>query len=59
MEVTGPGPVKQAEIQAVIIRKDGTRIDCGRIAYYSRNPFRQLMWNIGEFFRRRFGRGRK
>lgn len=59
MEIgSGRGPVKQAEIQAVIIRADGTRIELGRIAYYHRNPFKRWAWEIGNFFKRRFGKGR-
>ncbi len=53
MEVgQGFGPVKKAEIEAVIIRKDGTRVDLGRIAYWHKNPLRRWAWNLAEWLKR-------
>ena len=36
--------IKRAEIQAVIIRADGTREDLGTIAYYHDNPLKRWLW---------------
>jgi len=38
--------VKSAEIQAVIIRADGTRENLGVIAYYHRNPIVRLVHRL-------------
>jgi hypothetical protein len=46
------GPVKQAEIQAVIIRKNGDRIELGRICYYHKNPLRRWAWELANWFKR-------
>lgn len=35
--------IKSAEIQAVVIRADGTREDLGTVAYYHRNPFNRFI----------------
>jgi hypothetical protein len=35
-ELGAPGPVKRVQIEAVVIRADGTRIDLGRVADSSR-----------------------
>lgn len=57
MEVNhGVGPVKQAEIQAVIIRADGTRVPLGKIAYWHANPLRRWAWQIGQTFKGLFRR---
>lgn len=39
-------PVKQATIEAVIIRANGKREDLGVIAYYSSNPFKRFAWRM-------------
>lgn len=36
--------VRQASIDAIIIRADGTRENLGTIAYYHRNPLMRLLW---------------
>jgi hypothetical protein len=36
--------VVSVSLAAVIIRKDGTRQDLGKIAYWHRNPLRRLLW---------------
>lgn len=39
--------VKQSELRAVILNKDGTvKQDLGVIAYYHRNPLMRMWWNI-------------
>ncbi len=37
---------REASIEAVIIRADGSREDLGVIAYYHRNPLRRLWWRL-------------
>lgn len=39
-------PVKQMTIEAIIIRKDGTREDLGVVSYYHKNPIKRLLWNV-------------
>lgn len=38
--------IKQATIEAVVIRADGTREDLGTISYWHKNPFRRLLWKL-------------
>jgi len=40
--ITSRSDVKSAEIQAVIIRVDGSRRDLGTIAYYHKNPLKRF-----------------
>ena len=42
--------LKEAEIKATIIRKDGTREELGTIAYYHINPVMRVAWKIRRFF---------
>jgi hypothetical protein len=42
------GKPKEAYIEAVIIRADGTRVNLGRVSYWHRNPFRRLWWWLFE-----------
>lgn len=44
--------VKSAEIQAVIVRADGSVVDLGTIAYYHRNPLKRLAFWIKKKFKR-------
>jgi hypothetical protein len=43
-EQNAQGSVKELTIEAVVIRKDGTREDHGIISYYHRNPLKRLAW---------------
>lgn len=43
--------VKEAQIQAVIIRANGDREDLGTIAYYHKNPLKRLQFRIKELLR--------
>jgi hypothetical protein len=36
---------KEASIEAVVIRADGSRENLGTIAYWHRNPVRRLWWH--------------
>lgn len=38
--------IQEASIEAVVIRKDGTREDLGVVAYYHRNPLKRAMWAL-------------
>lgn len=38
--------VKEASIEAVVIRADGTRENLGTISYYHRNPLKRAMWTL-------------
>jgi len=43
--------VKAAQIDAVIIRADGTKENLGTIAYYHKNPLMRLRFRILEILR--------
>lgn len=43
--------VKEAQIQATIIRADGTVEELGTIAYYHRNPLKRLQHKISEILK--------
>lgn len=36
-------------VEAVIIRKDGTREDLGQVAYWNANPFKRWAWSLSKF----------
>ncbi len=40
------GRLKCAQMQATVIRADGTREELGTVAYYHRNPLRRLWWRL-------------
>jgi hypothetical protein len=44
-------PIKEASIEAVIIRADGRCEPLGTIAYFHRNPLRRLAWRIGRLLK--------
>ena len=48
---TASSNVKEAQIQAVVIRADGTRESLGTIAYFHKNPFRRWLWRLKEMLR--------
>lgn len=43
---TSKSNVKEAKLEAVIIRANGTRENMGVISYYSKNPFKRLLFKI-------------
>ena len=43
--------LKSSEIQAVIIRADGTREDLGTIAYWHSNPLKRAWFAVKQFFK--------
>jgi hypothetical protein len=38
--------VKEIEIQAVVIRADGTREDLGQVSYWHKNPIKRLIHKV-------------
>jgi len=42
-------PLKEASIEAVVIRADGTREDLGVVSFYSRNPVKQALWRLRQW----------
>lgn len=38
--------IKQATIEAVVIRADGKREELGVISYWHKNPFKRLLWRL-------------
>lgn len=40
------GDVQEVEVEALILRADGTLERLGRVAYWHRNPLRRLFWRI-------------
>jgi len=43
--------VKEASIEAVIIRADGTREVLGTVGYYHRNPIKRFIWKVKQWLR--------
>jgi hypothetical protein len=42
---------KEASIEAIVIRADGSRENLGTIAYWHRNPMRRLWWQVKQKIR--------
>jgi hypothetical protein len=49
--VQAPAGAKSVEIQAVVIRADGTREDLGTVAYWNKNPLRRVWWGVKRWLR--------
>jgi hypothetical protein len=41
-----PLNAKEAQISAVIIRADGTKVDLGVVSYWHKNPLKRILWSI-------------
>jgi len=41
--------IKQATLEAVVIRADGTREDLGVISYWNSNPLKRLLWRMRQW----------
>jgi hypothetical protein len=41
--------MKEASIEAVVIRADGTREDLGVVSYWHKNPFKRLAWRLKQW----------
>jgi hypothetical protein len=52
-EQNAKGGVREATIEAVVIRKDGTREDLGVVSYYHKNPLRRAAWALKQKMRSR------
>ena len=50
-DVIATSQIKEAQIQAVVIRADGTREDLGVISYYHKNPLKRWIWRLKEMLR--------
>lgn len=42
--------IRSVEMQAVVIRADGTREDRGTVAYWHSNPFKRLWFAVKQHF---------
>ena len=49
MKQDAKSPFSQISIEAVVIRKDGTREDLGTISYWHKNPLRRLIWRMRQW----------
>jgi hypothetical protein len=45
-ELAATSQLKEASIEAVVIRADGSVEDLGVVSYWSTNPFRRLWWRL-------------
>jgi hypothetical protein len=45
--------VKEATIEAVVIRADGSREDLGVVSAYYRNPIKRAMWALKQKLERK------
>jgi hypothetical protein len=48
------GEAKEATIEAVIIRADGTRVPLGVVSYWHRNPLKRWAWKVKQWAKARF-----
>lgn len=53
MDTLATGKIKSLQMEAVVIRADGSREDLGTVAYYHRNPLRRLAWRLTQKGRQR------
>jgi hypothetical protein len=53
MQTNAKSKVKSVTVEAVVIRKDGTREDLGAVSYWSANPFKNLAWKLKNWMRGR------
>jgi hypothetical protein len=47
---------KQATIEAVIIRADGTRVPLGVVSYWHKNPLKRWAWRLERAVKRFVGK---
>jgi len=40
------GGLREASIEAVVVRADGSREDLGVVSYWHKNPLRRLWWRL-------------
>jgi len=51
MEAIGSGRVVSAQIEATVIRANGTREELGVVSYWHRNPLRRIWYVLGRMWR--------
>lgn len=51
-DIHAKADVKEASIQATVIRADGRIEELGVISYYHRNPLKRAMWALKQKLRR-------
>lgn len=44
-------PAREATIELVVTRADGTVENLGVVSYWHRNPFKRLAWRVTHFFK--------
>lgn len=45
-DVSAKGGVREATIEAKVIRADGRVEDLGVVSYYHKNPLKRLIWRL-------------
>lgn len=45
------GGLKELQIEAKVMRADGTVEDLGVVSYYSRNPVKRVLWRVSQWLR--------
>lgn len=53
MAIVSHGSVREASIEAVIIRADGRREDLGVVSYWHRNPLKRWRFALAQWRKRR------
>jgi hypothetical protein len=48
--VVSDARAREASIELVIIRADGSRENVGVVSYWHRNPFKRFAWRVRNFF---------
>lgn len=48
-DMTAKSGLKQASIEAKVIRADGTVEDLGVVSYYHKNPLRRALWRLKQW----------
>lgn len=49
--VTVSSPAKEATIEMIVTRADGTIENLGVVSYWHRNPLKRLAWRVKQFFK--------
>ena len=47
--INAKGGIKEATIEVVVIRADGSREDRGVVSYWHKNPLRRLAWRAKQW----------
>ena len=46
------GEAREVQIEAVVIRADGTRENRGVVSYWHKNPLRRVVWRAKHLFKK-------